>query len=85
MEGLDNLLNRFKRSLGRDVETREIVARCVKDATGLDIRLEDISVKNDTLRIKTSPTKRNSIKLEEAKVLSQARLETKINFKKIVY
>ena len=85
MEGLDNLLNRFKRSLGQDVLMREIVAKCIKDTLGFDIRLEDISVKGGNLRIKTSPAKRNAIKLEEGKILAQARTETGINLTKILY
>lgn len=85
MKDIGDLLNRFKKSLDKDVGMREAVAECVKEILKFDIRLQDVTLKADTIRIKTSPAKRNAIKLEEAKILSQIRLRTKLNLNKILY
>lgn len=85
MLDLGKLLDRFKDSLDRDVRTREAVAECIKEALGFDVRLEDISIKGDTLRIQTSPAKRNEIKLHEARVLEAVIAKTKQNLKRVAY
>lgn len=85
MKDLGDLLNRFKRSLDRDIEVREAVAMCVKEVLGFDIRLQDVMLKADTIRIKTSPAKRNAIKLEESRLLAKICLRTKLNLQRIVY
>jgi hypothetical protein len=85
MRDLSHLLKRFKESLDKDVVAREEIASCVKDLLGFEVRLADISIKGDTLRIKTSPPKRNAIKLEEAKLLREIQHKTKLNLKRISY
>ncbi|MBX4195782.1 hypothetical protein KW796_02415 [Candidatus Parcubacteria bacterium] len=85
MKGLGSLLDRFKDSLDKDIASREMIAECIKEAAGLDIRLEDISIKNDTLRIRTSPVKRSEINLHEAEILKLSALKTKLNLKRITY
>lgn len=85
MEGLDKLLTRLKKSLDQDVEEREIVAKIIKEVVKFDIRLEDISIKGDTLRIKTSPVKKNEIKLYDSAILAKVGGETKLKLKRIAY
>jgi hypothetical protein len=85
MKDLGDLLNRFKRSLDKDVEGREAVTTCVRDLLGFDIRLQDVTFKAHTIRIKTSPAKRNAIKLEEERLLSLIRLKTNLNIDRILY
>lgn len=85
MKDLGDLLNRFKRSLDKDVEGREIVTSVVKEVVGFDIRLEDVSFKANTVRIKTSPAKRSAIKLEDMRILALVRERTKLAIDRIVY
>lgn len=85
MEELNKLLGRVKQSLDRDVNDREIVALCIREIFGFDVRLEDISIKNDTLRIQTSPVKRNEIKLKEDALLEKVSQRTKLKLKNVAY
>ena len=85
MDGIGDLLGRIKDSLDKDASTRERVAECIKEVAGFDVRLEDISLKGDTLRISTSPVKKNEIKLREEKILSMVQGRTKLNIKRITY
>jgi hypothetical protein len=85
MDGLGDLLGRIKDSLDKDATTREIVAGCIREAAGFDVRLQDISIKGRVLRIKTSPVKKNEIKLREDKILSLVRERTKLSIETMSY
>lgn len=85
MEELDHFLNKFKQSLGRDVSEREAVAEVIHKLLGFQVRLEDVSVKGDTIHIKTTPPKKSEIRLRETDVLSEARKKTNLNLKRILY
>jgi hypothetical protein len=85
MDGIGDLLGRIKDSLDKDATTRETVAGCIREVAGFDVRLEDISIKGRVLRIKTSPVKRNEIKLRENKILSLVRERTKLSIETVSY
>lgn len=85
MEELGDLLGRIKHSLDKDAETREVVSVCIREVAGFDVRLEDISIKNRTVRIQTTPAKRNEIKLKEAKLLSLIRVRTNLDIENVTY
>lgn len=85
MEPLDNLLSKIKKSLLGDLLVREEVSRLINNALGIDIIPKDISIQGTTLRIKTSPAKRNEIKLNQERILTEIKLKTKLNLKEILY
>jgi hypothetical protein len=85
MKTLSNLLERFSRSLGKDVVAKEAVIVCIKELCGFDISPEDISIKDGALRIKASPSKKNEINIHEAQILSGVRERTGQKISKILY
>ncbi len=85
MESLGKLLGKLKQVLGQDTLSRETILECVRDLLGFEIRTQDISIKGDTLRIQTTPAKRNEISLNESKILEAVRSKTNLNLKRIVY
>lgn len=85
MDDLKNLLNRFRKSLDRDVETREEVFSAIREVLGFEVRLADISVKGTTLYIKTSPPKRSEIALHKNRILEEVRKRTGLRLEEIAY
>jgi hypothetical protein len=85
MQNISDLLKRFSNSLGRDVIVKEAVATCVKELLHFDLAVEDISIKENTLRIKTTPAKKSEINLHEAELLGKIRERTGQKISKILY
>lgn len=85
MDDLGDLLGRIKDSLDKDASLRESVAECIKEELGFDVRLGDISIKGDTIRIQTSPAKKNEIKLHDERILNKIVSKTGLNIKRITY
>lgn len=85
MDGIGDLLGRIKDSLDKDASLRESAALCIKEELGFDVRLADISIKGEVLRIQTSPAKRNEIKLHEAEILNKIKAKINLNIKRIAY
>ena len=85
MINLDLLLDRFKKSLGRNVLAKEAVIVVVGSATGINLLPEEINIKDQTLEINTSPIKKNEIKLRQEEILSGVRARTGQNISKIFY
>jgi len=85
MIGLDDLLRRIRYSLNDDTLTKAEVAQCIKGILNFNIEPNEISLKGDTLRIKTTPTKRNEIKLNEGRILEAVRSKTRLAIRAIVY
>jgi hypothetical protein len=83
VKNLLSLLDRFKLSLGKDTLAREKVIAVIEECTNLTLSLEDISIKEDTLTICTTPARQNLICLKEEKILQQLRVTTHI--KRIFY
>jgi hypothetical protein len=85
MKNISSLLERFSRSIGRDVLAKGAVVACVKEFCGFEITPEDVSIKDGALRIKTSPAKRNEIHLNEAKILNKLQEQGGQKIIKILY
>jgi hypothetical protein len=85
MEPLNNLLKRLRLSLGRDAESKEIIVSSIKDAVGFEVRIKDISIAGDILRITTTPTKRSEINLNQSKILELIRSRSNLKLNKILY
>ncbi len=85
MDALNGLLERLRRSLGGDRAIRESVCNSVKEVAGFDVFAEDVSIQGNSLKIKTSPAKRNELKLKEDQILELVRSRTKLNLTKLVY
>lgn len=85
MKTISSLLERFSRSLGKDVLAKEAVIASVKQCCGFEISPDDTSIKDGNLRIKTSPAKKSEINLNEAKILNAVREKTGQKITKILY
>ena len=85
MKTISSLLERFSRSLGKDVLAKNVVIACIKEFCGFEISPDDISIKDGTLRIKTTPAKKSEINLNETKILNAVRERTSQKILKILY
>ena len=85
MINLNTLLNRFKKSLDRNVFIKEAVVFVVENVTGIKLSPEDIDLKNFTLEINTSPIKKNEIRLNQEEILAGVRAKTGQNISKIFF
>lgn len=85
MKNLNSLLERFKKSLGLDVLTKEEVLLTILKYTEIKLTPKEISLKNGVLEINSSPTKNNEIRLKEEKILYFLNTERGISINKIFY
>jgi hypothetical protein len=85
MLNLDTLLDRFKKSLGKDVLAKEAVVSVVEGTIGIRLQPQEITLKDFMLEINTSPIKKNEIRLNEAEILAGIRARTGQNITKIFY
>lgn len=85
MKTLNTLLERFKKSLGKDVLAKEEILKCVESCTNIILTPKEVSLKNGVLEINTSPTKNNEIRLKEEKILHFLNNSRGISVNKIFY
>lgn len=85
MKDLSSLLRRFQRSLGNDTEARDAVRSVVESLAGIKLGPEEISIKEGTLEITTSPGKKNEIRLKEEYILDALNTGRGLHLKKIFY
>jgi len=85
MQNISKLLERFSRSLGRDVVAKGAVIDCVKEFCRFELSPDDIIIKDGTLRIKATPAKKSEINLNEAKILNKLREQIGQKITKILY
>ncbi|MHB1330688.1 MAG: hypothetical protein ACYCY6_01840 [Minisyncoccota bacterium] len=85
MKNLSDLLSRFKLSLDKDAEKRNFISGYIREKLGFDISSNNISIKNDSLIIKTTPAKRSEVKMHEKEILTMVRNSTGLNLKRILY
>jgi hypothetical protein len=70
MKDLSSLLERISGALGNDQTLKEIVVTTIFEKLKISLFTEDIALKEGTLQIKTSPVKKNEIKLHEAELIA---------------
>jgi hypothetical protein len=85
MRHLSALLERFKRSLGKDTGNKDAVIAVVQESTGITLKPEEINISNFTLEITSTPPKKHEIRMREEKILSEVRTRTHQNISRIFY
>ncbi|MEK7176174.1 MAG: hypothetical protein AAB695_02240 [Patescibacteria group bacterium] len=65
MKNLLELLDRFSKVLNKNTETKNTIIRIIKEKTNIELKSNQINLKNDVLEIESSPTIKNEIKLKE--------------------
>ncbi len=69
MKNISSLLDRFFKSVGRDILSREIILEVIKNETRIGLTPDDIGLKEGVLEIKTTSLKQNEIRLKEKLLL----------------
>lgn len=82
---LHELLTRLKKSLGDDTVVRGEIALCIKEILNFNIEPSEISINGHAVRIQTTATKKNEIKINEQKILVAIKQKTRLNLQAIVY
>ncbi len=84
MQNLTSLLERFSRSLNKDVYLKEIVLEVIKSRVGVSLPPDSISIKDGVLGITTSPVVKNEISLKESLILKELSLRS-VGVSKVLY
>lgn len=85
MKTLSSLLERFKKSLGKDTVNKDLIISVIESAVSIKLKQEEVNIKESTLEINSSPAKKNEIKLKEDLILSEIRAQTHQNISRIFY
>ncbi len=85
MENLHKLLERFKRSLDKDLVARAAVMEAVKKVTGAALKEENISIKDGVLGISAGATLKNELKIKEKAVLEELKNTHHVRIGRILY
>jgi hypothetical protein len=85
MKALSNLLSRLKLSLDSDLSAKESIVSCLTESVGFALPVKDVSLKEDRIEIKTSPTKKNEIMLHEKEILEKVRARTDRKVNRVLY
>ena len=85
MQNLSSLLDRFKKSLGKDVLSKEAVIDCVESFASIKLKVEEISIKENVLEIKTNAGKKNEIRLKEDLILDTLQTRCGLPINRIFY
>ncbi len=85
MKNLSSLLERFSKSLGKDVLAKEAVITAIFDLSSVELKPEEIMIKEGVLEICSTPGKNNAIRLKEERIIDMLRNERGIKLSKIFY
>lgn len=85
MKDLFKLLERFTKSLSKDVLAKEAVLQTILEHTRAKISIENISLKEGVLEINASPVVKNEINLKETAILSELKERHRISVSRIFY
>ncbi|MHB0978305.1 MAG: hypothetical protein ACYC1K_02820 [Minisyncoccota bacterium] len=85
MKTLSALLERFKKSLGKDTVNKDLIISIIENFVGIRLKAEEVNIKEATLEIISSPAKKNEIKLKEEQILFEIRAQTHQNISRIFY
>jgi hypothetical protein len=71
LQGMSGLLDKFRNLIASSVETENVIIREVELSTKVKLEKSELSVKQNILYLKISPTKRNEIFLRKESVLEK--------------
>jgi hypothetical protein len=85
MRNLQDFLKRFTNSLNKDAIARQAVRDAVLAAARVNLRLEDISLKEGVLTLAGSAAAKNEMRLKEERILSVLRELHNIRVLRVMY
>lgn len=71
MKGITSFLDKFKKLVRHDTETKESIIKAVKDIIDVEINESDIKIQNKVLYIKSTPYIKNEIFIKKDLVLEK--------------
>lgn len=75
MGNIDDFLNKFKVIIDREESKKEIILKIINKKTGKGINLDNLSIKNNTLFIKTNPYLKSEIILNKESIIKDIKKE----------
>lgn len=75
MGKIDDFLNKFKIIVDREESKKEIILKIINKKTGKNINLDNLSIKNNTLFIKTNPYLKSEIILNKESIIKDIKKE----------
>lgn len=75
MGNIDDFLNKFKVIVDREESKKEIILKIINKKTGKNINLDNLSIKNNTLFIKTNPYLKSEIILNKESIIKDIKKE----------
>lgn len=75
MGNIDDFLNKFKVIIDREESKKEIILKIINKKTGKGINLYNLSIKNNTLFIKTNPYLKSEIILNKESIIKDIKKE----------
>lgn len=70
MKGIKGFFEKFNNKASKQVAQYMAVSNSVKDNTGIEIEMKDISISDGTVKIKSSQALKNEIYIKKQKILS---------------
>ncbi|MEX0932416.1 MAG: hypothetical protein WDZ61_00785 [Parcubacteria group bacterium] len=85
MKNLNSLLQRFSSLLDKKSLVKGAVASVVREKTGIDLPVENISIKESVLEITASPLVKSEIMLKSEAILSELKETRGLWISRILY
>lgn len=85
MKDLLKLLERFSRSLTKDTDTKETIARVITERIGASFKPEKLNLKEGVLEINAGAAFKNEIRLKEEAILAELKEVYKLPVRRILY
>ena len=85
MKNLFSLLERFSKSLNKDVLAKENIIKIILERARVNLTPENITLKDGVLEIIASPVFKNEINLKESAILSELKERYNISVSRILY
>ena len=77
MKGIGNLLDKFKSIAVQEINKRVFIVEIIKNKIGVDIKMEDISIKDGIVSIKVKSIVKNQIFIKKQALIKE--ISKKIN------
>lgn len=71
MKGISQFFDKFNTGALKEIRKRELICEIIKNTTGQEIRVEDISFSNKIIKIKGSSGLKNQILIKKNSILQE--------------
>ena len=69
MKSIGSILERLKKTLGKDTFLKEALTDSIMRATGISVDQKTVSIKGTVLEIEASPAKKSEIRMKEKEII----------------